>query len=130
MVMNNLTTFKFGREKFLNASENPDLKAFMIENLIAMTEFFKDQDIFNFGANVSLLFQVLGDYKLNNRCDPRQRPVRRSKIEASRIELACVPANFLNDNFSKEITSQEVLSDRRSEELDVQLSQPLERNQR
>lgn len=36
MVMNNLTTYEFGREKFLNASENPDLKTFMLENIIGM----------------------------------------------------------------------------------------------
>ena len=52
MALTNLTTHPFGREKFLNASETPELKLFMLENLIAMTEFFKDQDLFNFGANV------------------------------------------------------------------------------
>ena len=52
MLMNNLTTYKVGREKFLNASDNFDLKYFMLENLIAMTDFFKHSDIFNFGANV------------------------------------------------------------------------------
>ena len=36
MVMSNLTTYKFGRDKFMNASDNPDLKTFMLENLIGM----------------------------------------------------------------------------------------------
>lgn len=52
MLMTNLTIYKFGRVKFMNASETPELRTFMLENIIAMTEFFKDQDIFNFGANI------------------------------------------------------------------------------
>lgn len=52
MVMSNLTTYPVGRAKFMNASSNPDIKTFMLENIIAMTDFFKDQDIFNFGANI------------------------------------------------------------------------------
>lgn len=52
MALTNLTTYPFGREKLLNASENPELKMILVENLIAMTGFFKDQDLFNFGANV------------------------------------------------------------------------------
>jgi hypothetical protein len=61
MTFTNLTTYQFGCQKFLNASENPELKTFMLENIIgkivfltniAMTEFFKDQNLFNFGANI------------------------------------------------------------------------------
>mmetsp|Transcript_12166 Transcript_12166/g.12170 ORF Transcript_12166/g.12170 Transcript_12166/m.12170 type:complete len:257 (+) Transcript_12166:3-773(+) len=52
MALTNLTTYPFGREKLLNASDNPDLKMILVENLVAMTGFFKDQDLFNFGANV------------------------------------------------------------------------------
>lgn len=34
MVMTNLTTYRFGRVKFMNASDTPELKTFMLENLI------------------------------------------------------------------------------------------------
>lgn len=52
MLMNNLTTYRVGRNKFMNASSNPTLKFYMLENLIAMTDYFKDSEIFDFGANV------------------------------------------------------------------------------
>jgi len=52
MLISNLTTYTFGRVKFLNASENPALKTFMLENIIGMTTFFKDSEFFNFGANI------------------------------------------------------------------------------
>lgn len=52
MALTNLTTYPFGREKLLSASDNPELRMILVETLIAMTDFFKDQELFNFGANV------------------------------------------------------------------------------
>lgn len=39
MVFTNLTIYPFGSQKFLNASDKPELKTFMLENIIGKVVF-------------------------------------------------------------------------------------------
>ena len=73
--MSNLTIHPIGKEKFLNASENPDLKTYMLENIIGMTEFFKDSDIFNFGANIITNCSIDSSSEENKEGELKTKPI-------------------------------------------------------
>ena len=75
MLISNLTIYQFGKEKFLNASENPDLKTYMLENIIGMTEFFKDSDIFNFGANIITNWSIENTHDEVNEEEKKSQPI-------------------------------------------------------